>query len=153
MVETAGQRAGNGVESGWGGAEADNDPQKGGEVLHSEHRWLESWVRVVTHTSPRRCIQSAEGKAKPALMDEETEKWSELSAEELIGKKDAIEAEIKAQNEILEGVSEILSWWIACVVMMWCAVEAAKVNWYVWSSCWRWRLPQRRCGHLRREES
>ena len=38
-------------------------------------------------------------------MDEETEKWSELSAEELIGKKDAIEAEIKAQNEILEGVS------------------------------------------------
>ena len=38
-------------------------------------------------------------------MDEETEKWSELSAEELIGKRDAIEAEIKAQHEILEGVS------------------------------------------------
>lgn len=36
---------------------------------------------------------------------EDTESWSELSAEELITKKDSIEAEIKAQNEILEGVS------------------------------------------------
>ena len=39
---------------------------------------------------------------------EETEKWSELSAQELIAKKDAIETEIKAQNEILEGVSVTL---------------------------------------------
>ena len=37
---------------------------------------------------------------------EETESWSELSAQELIEKKDSIEAEIKAQNDILEGVSE-----------------------------------------------
>ena len=37
---------------------------------------------------------------------EETESWSELSAQELITKKDSIEVEIKAQNEILEGVSQ-----------------------------------------------
>ena len=37
---------------------------------------------------------------------EETESWSELSVQELIEKKDSIEAEIKAQNDILEGVSE-----------------------------------------------
>ena len=36
----------------------------------------------------------------------ETESWSELSAQELIAKKDSIEAEIKAQNDILEGVGE-----------------------------------------------
>lgn len=36
---------------------------------------------------------------------EETESWSEMSAEELMAKKDAIEAEIKTQNDILEGVS------------------------------------------------
>ena len=38
-------------------------------------------------------------------MMEDTERWSELSAQELMEKKDSIEAEIKAQNEILEGVS------------------------------------------------
>ena len=36
---------------------------------------------------------------------EDTEIWSELSAQELIEKKDSIEAEIKAQNDILERVS------------------------------------------------
>ena len=36
---------------------------------------------------------------------EDTESWSELSAQELIEKKDSIEAEIKAQNDILESVS------------------------------------------------
>ena len=36
---------------------------------------------------------------------EDTESWSELSAQELIEKKDTIEAEIKAQNDILERVS------------------------------------------------
>ena len=36
---------------------------------------------------------------------EDTESWSELSAQELIEKKDSIEAEIKAQNDILETVT------------------------------------------------
>ena len=36
---------------------------------------------------------------------EETESWSEMSAQELMAKKDAIEEEIKSQNDILEGVS------------------------------------------------
>ena len=38
---------------------------------------------------------------------EDVDSWSELSAQELIEKRDSIEAEIKAQNDILEGVSEI----------------------------------------------
>ena len=38
---------------------------------------------------------------------DDTESWSELSAQELIEKKDSIEAEIKAQNDILDGVSRI----------------------------------------------
>ena len=36
---------------------------------------------------------------------EDVDSWSELSAQELIEKRDSIEAEIKAQNDILEGVS------------------------------------------------
>ena len=39
------------------------------------------------------------------MEQEETESWSEMSAQELMAKKDSIEAEIKAQNDILEGVS------------------------------------------------
>lgn len=38
-------------------------------------------------------------------MTEEAETWSELSAQELIAKKDSIEVEIKAQNDVLEQVS------------------------------------------------
>ena len=38
---------------------------------------------------------------------DDTESWSELSAQELIEKKDSIEAEIKTQNDILDGVSRI----------------------------------------------
>ena len=36
---------------------------------------------------------------------EDVDSWSELSAQDLIEKRDSIEAEIKAQNDILEGVS------------------------------------------------
>jgi hypothetical protein len=40
-----------------------------------------------------------------AAVMEDVDSWSELSAQELIEKRDSIEAEIKAQNDILEGVS------------------------------------------------
>lgn len=38
-------------------------------------------------------------------MEEERTEWSELSAEELMAKKEAIETDIQTQNMILEVVS------------------------------------------------